>query len=243
MFTQKFLISVILVGICCAVPASAALVTCTTVSCFAAASTADTFQNIDVTAGSLGDSYTDPTTAEFEDLMGLNGIVNPTGWPTGTAIAANAGANTMTITLPSSVNAIEFYGGALDFTDMTLSVTDSTGGTYTNGLFGQTNVMNPLFFGVVTNSTFTSITITSYASVDQITLDDISVGSAGSGEPAPTPEAATLLLVATGLFMMSYFRRRTFAQAASRGHQAANDLDQAAKRGTVRTMSTRITPA
>ena len=53
MFTQKFLISVILVGICCAIPASASVVTycgvtgCTDASSgFAAATSTDTFQNI-----------------------------------------------------------------------------------------------------------------------------------------------------------------------------------------------------
>jgi hypothetical protein len=234
MFTQKFLISVILVGICCAIPASAALVTyCGVTGCsdsssfFASATTGDTFQNIDVTANSLGTSYTDATTgAEFEDPMGLNGIASPTGWPAGTAITTGAGVSTMTITLPSSVSAIDFYVGMMSYSNFTISATDSTGGTFSSGYFAQTSLTTPLFFGITTNSTFASFTITSQGPGDEITLDDISVGS----QEAPTPEAATLLLVATGLFMMSYFRRRR-APA------------QAASRGTVRTMSTGITPA
>lgn len=243
MFTQKFLISVLMLG-CCAIPASATLVTycantgpgcgysssSTASSAFTAATTDDTFNNIAVTQGNLGTSYTDATGVEFSDPLGMTGTANPSGWPagsTGTAITSKPGVTTMTITFPSSVDAIDLYVGMQDFSNFTISVTDSTGGTFSSGYFEQTNVMAPLFFGVTTSSTFTSFTITSQASADQITLDDISIGSAA------TPEAATLLLVGAGLFVMGYFRRRL----------PRRDVTQAARRGTVSTMSTGITPA
>ncbi len=220
---------------------------CTTTSCFAAASTADTFQNIDVTAGSLGDSYTDPTGLEFTDSFGLTGVVSLAGCPGGTAItASNTGANTINVLFPSGVDAIEFYADAqLQYSDVYVSVTDSSG-TIETTLY-EASAATPLFFGVTTtDSTFTSFSIsTDFPNPAQVALGDIFVGSGGPGpgDPSPTPEAATLLLVATGLFMMSYFRRRTFAEAANRGRKAAEQIAQAASRGTVRTMSTGITPA
>jgi hypothetical protein len=240
MFTQKFLISVI-VGLCSTVPASATLVTyCGYSSCsvndagsaFTAATSADTFSDISVTQGSLGDSHTDATGVEFSDPAGMTGTANPSGWPTGTAIVANGTAegNTMTLTLPSDVDAIEFYGGGQDFTGLELSVTDSTGATYTTGLFGQNNLMVPAFFGATSTGMLTSVSITGFSSPDKITLDDIMIGSSGSsgsGDPSPAPEVTSSLLVGSGLFLIGYFRRIT----------------QAARRGTVRTISTGITPA
>jgi hypothetical protein len=136
----------------------------------------------------------------------------------------------MNVSLPSSVATIEFYVGLQDVSYFQISATDSNGGTFSSGWFHQTNAAVPLFFGITTDSTFTSLSITAYSSPDIITLDDISIGSAGTGE---TPEAATLLLVATGLFLMGWMRRRMPRRAAG----------QAASRGTVRTMSTGITPA
>jgi hypothetical protein len=251
MFSQKFLISMALAAYC-AIPASAALVTyCGVTGCsdpasgFAGATTSDTFSNIAVTAGNLGDNYTDPDTGvEFSDLLGLNGsLTAPAGWPAGETITSNAGISTLTITLPSAVSAVEFYVGVQIYDNFTIAITDSNGGTYTDGYFASTPT-SAAFFGVTTDGAFTSFTITSQGPPDQITLDDISVGSAGA--ETATPEVTTLLLVGTGLFLMGYGRRwtqRRANQAASFLGQAANRIDQAASRGTVRTMSTGITPA
>jgi hypothetical protein len=241
MFTQKFLMSAIVVA-CCAVPASATLTTycvpgplCTygsssaASSAFTAATTSDTFSDINVTQGNLNDSYTDTSGLIFGDPLGLLGTPNPSGWPAGTAVAGNSGSGgtTLTVTLPSSVDAIEFYTGMQDFSYFTITVTDNTGGTFASGYFEQNNVSVPLFFGVTTDSYFTSFTITGQASSDKITLDDIMIGSSGASDSSPAPEATTLLLVGTGMFLIGYVRRRTHA----------------ASRGTVRTMSTGITPA
>jgi hypothetical protein len=238
MFAQKFLISVLLLAFCCAIPASAALTTCTNTSCFATDATAeaDTFQNIDVTVGGLPNPYTD-LGAEFGDPAGLDGISDATGFPSEVSIEASAtGASTITITLPSSVNAIEFYAGTQsDYSNFNISVTDNSGGTYSSGLFEQIPA-GAAYFGVSTDSSFNTLTITSYIPGNVITIGDISIGTAasdGGGDPSPTPEAATLLLVGTGLFLMSYLKRRTPRRATV----------QAASRGTVRTMSTGITPA
>jgi len=243
MFTQKFLMSAIVVA-CCAVPASATLTTycytpgpyCATYAsssaastAFASATTADSFSDISVTQGNLTTSYTDASGLIFGDPLGLLGAPNPSGWPAGTAVVGSSGTNgtTLTVTLPSSVDAIEFYAGMQDFSNFTISVTDNTNGSFSSGWFAQTNVSVPLFFGVTTDSYFTSFTISSQAPSDKITLDDIMIGSSGASDSSPAPEATTLLLVGTGMFLIGYVRRRTHA----------------ASRGTVRTMSTGITPA
>jgi hypothetical protein len=236
MFSQKFLISVLVLGFC-ALPASATMVgycsattPCSPSSGFAAATTADTFENIDVTGGTLsGNTYADMG-VDFSDSAGLTLVSSLSGWPAGGAIVAGTGITTMTVTLPTAVNAIEFYVGSQDYINFTISVNDGSG-VYNNGYLMGTPTTG-VFFGITTTASFTSFTITSQASVDKLTLDDISIGS----DVAQTPEAATLLLVATGLFLMGYFRRRR-----PRAH--TDHLDQAARRGTVRMMSTGITPA
>ena len=221
MFYQKYLISGLLVA--CAIPASAASLTtfcvpgppCTYANssaasaAFTTATSSDTFTNISFTAGSLGTSYTDAGSGlEFNDLLGLIGVANPSGWPSGTAITTGAGVSTETITVPSGVNAIEFYVGMQSYSNFTISVTDSMGGTFSSGYFTQisTGLTTPLFFGATTTGTFASFTITSQGPTDKITLDNISVGSSGSDAPA-VPETGTLLSVGTGLLLLRYARR------------------------------------
>jgi hypothetical protein len=210
-FAQRFLISaLVLAG--CAIPASASTLTeCTTTTCFNTASSGDTLSNIDFTAGSLGTSFTDLGSGVVfsTNSSGLTGIGSPSGWPAGTtdtALESAAGVNTMTITFPTAVNAIEFYAGMLDFSFFTISVTDSNGSTINDGSFEQTNLMVPKFFGITTTGSFTSFTITSQGTPDKITLDDVILGESGGGSSA-TPEGATMLLVATGLFGLRFARR------------------------------------
>jgi hypothetical protein len=237
MFVKKFLISVLVIG-CCAIPASAAMVgycsastPCVPSAGFAAATAGDTFQNITVSAGSLGTNFLDASGADFSDPAGLTGVLSLAGWPAGGAIVAGTGINSITITLPTAVNAVEFYAGAQDYSNFTITVDDGSG-PYANGYLTGTPTSGA-FFGITTTASFTSFTITGQSTIDKLTLDDISIGSAGSSDVSPTPEAATLLLVGTGLFMMGYLRRRMPRRIGL----------QAASRGTVSTMSTAITPA
>ena len=236
MFSHRFLISVLVLA-CCAAPAPAALVTyCTVTGCsdpssgFTGATTSDTFNSIAVTQGNLGTNFVD-VGVDFSDPATLTGMTTLAGWPAGGAIVSGTTApsgNSLTITVPTSVDAIDFYVGLQAYDYFTITVTDSTGGTYTDGYFSSTPT-SAAFFGITTTSTFTTFTITSQSSADKITLDDISFGSAGS-DPAPTPEVATLFLVGTGLSLMVYGRRKTQRR-------------QAARRGMVRTIVTGITPA
>lgn len=217
MLFQKYLISGLLVA--CAIPASAALTSfcvpgpsCSYANSSAAstafntATSSDTFENISVTQGSLTPSYTDLASGlEFNDLLGLTGTGNPSGWPSGTAVTTGAGVSTETITVPSGVSAIEFYVGMQDYSNFTISVTDSTGGSFSSGWFAQSNLAVPLFFGVSTDSTITSFTITSQGGPDKITLDNISVGS--GSDTSAVPETGTLLSIGTGLLLLGYGRR------------------------------------
>jgi hypothetical protein len=212
--SQKFLISVLAL-VCCVVPASASLVTycslgaCTDASSgFASATSDDTFQNIVASTGNLGTSFTDDGVL-FANPAGMTGISSLGGaWPAGVTIVANAtsSGNTITLTLPAGVSAIEFYVGPQDYSDFGIAVTDSLGGNFNYQAFETNPTTTPVFFGVTSTGTLTSVTVTSFSPPDKITLDDVSFGG---DDASPTPEAATLLLVATGLVAMGYMRRRT----------------------------------
>jgi hypothetical protein len=230
MFNQRFLISVLVViGCCCAIPSSAALVTYASGAALTAATPDDTFQNIDVTAGSLGASFTDDGIT-FGESDGMTGVTGLSGFM-GVALTSTFGAvSTITISFPSGVNAIEFDAdGEESGSDVYVFAEDSDGSI--NPELVQSG-STPSFFGVTTtDSTFIAFSVANESlNPARLAIGDIMIGSpTGGGDPSPTPEAATLLLVATGLFAMGYFRRRVPGQPA--------------RRGTVSTISTGITPA
>jgi hypothetical protein len=213
MFTQRFLVSAFVLGCFCACPVSASLTTyCSVNLCtdqsnpptsFAAATTADTFSNITFAQGNLGTSTSDLGVVFSTNGTGLTGMTNLSSWPAGSALVSNPGVNTLTITLPTAVSAVDFYLGPQDFSAFTISITDSNGATYTDGYFNESATLVPYFFGVTTDGSFTSFTITSQASPDKLSIDDMQIGS----QETETPEVATLLLVATGLFLMGGARR------------------------------------
>ncbi len=214
MLTQRFLVALLTIS-ACAIPASATLTTCTTENCLSVPG--DTFSNISFAAGSLGTSTTASGVVFSTNGAGLTGEANPTGWPAGSsepALVSSEGVNTLTITLPSDVNAIEFAAGLMDFDQLQISITDNAGGSYTYGGLSQSNIQVPVYFGVSTTGSFSTFTIGSVNSIDQLTLDDIEIGQLGS-EPDAAPEAATMLLVATGLFAIGYFRRRRVLRPAA----------------------------
>jgi hypothetical protein len=216
MFNQKFLISVLVLG-CCAVPGSASLITYTDPVAFAAATSGDAFSDIAVTQGTnIGTSYTNDG-VDFTDSLNLDGTQNLAGWPAGQVITAVAGAfngastNTITISLPSAVTAIEFYTYDSQYNYIYFSINDGSG-TITPYLNPTTSA--PLFYGVTTTSSFISFSLSDEEGVGQLAIGDIRIGEA---DPPPTPEAATLLLVGTGLFLMGYWRRRMPGRGARGG--------------------------
>ena len=208
MLAQKFPVAALVLAALGGIPAFASLTTYSSLSSFQSATSGDTFSNITFAQGSLGTSTSDLGVTFSTNGSGLNGDPSPTGWPTGAtepALVSNSGVNTLTITLPASVNALDFYVGPQDFSYFTITVTDNAGGNFSSGAFEQTvSVQDPLFFGVVSTGSITSITITGQASNDQMTIDDMQISQAS----APTPEVATLLLVGTGLLLTGHVGRR-----------------------------------
>ena len=207
MSTQRFLISVLLLGVSCTLPASATVLTYTSTSAFNSATTTDTFSSLSFAQGSLGNSTTNDGIAFSSGNAGLTGVLGSsfTGWPSGSAIQMQDGnglnVNTLSLTIPTGVVAIEFYFGSPTTDDgFTITVTDNSGGSYT--ATPNINFNSPLYIGFVTDSSFATFTIATAVSADRLTLDDIQIGAA-----APTPEIATLLMVATGLFFIRVAKR------------------------------------
>jgi len=219
MFTRNLLTAALIVA-GCAVPASASLTTYSTLSSFQAATTADySFSDISFAQGMLYTTSTSDLGVVFStsstSLPYLIGENNISGWPAGSALVStgSTGGNTLTITLPSGVDAVSLYIGlATTDTNVQISVTDSGGGTPDSFSYSPSvTITSPYYLGLVTNSSFASFTIHSLGSLDEVAIADMQIG-----QPQPTPEVATFLLVGTGLLAMGYFRRRSTRRVTRR---------------------------
>lgn len=212
MTTQRFLITALAIG-ACAIPASATLATYSTPTALEAALPSDTFSNITFAQGNLGTSTTDFGIVFSTSSPQLTGILSPSGWVSGTAIDTTFQNQLYTIALsfPAGVNAIGFYvDSQASGSSVSLSVKDS-GGTITPSFTESGST--PSFFGVTTtDSTFTSFLVGNDTTNNGA---DLTLGDVQFGEQAPTPEVATLLLVATGLLAMGFFRRRRLMRTAA----------------------------
>lgn len=213
MLTRNFLMAAWLAA-GCAIPASASLTTYSTPSSFNAATTNDTFSNISFGSGGLYTSSITDLGVVFStssaNLPDLTAETNPAGWPAGSALVSTSstGGNTLTITLPSAVEAVSLYVGLTTTdTNVEISVTDSSGGSFSSS--PSVTITSPYYLGLVTDSSFTTFTIQSLGSLDHLTIDDVQIGQALIQDDAQTPEVATLLLVGTGLLAIGYFRRRS----------------------------------
>ena len=207
MSTQRFLISVLLLGVWSTCPASANILTYTDPATFGSATGSDTFSSLTFAQSSLGNSTTNDGIAFSSGNAGLTGVLGSSfsGWPADSAVQMqdNNGAqsNTLSLTIPTGVVAIEFYFGSTTTDNgFTITVTDNSAGSYTHTW--NINFNSPQYIGFVTDSSFATFTISTDVSADRLTLDDIQIGQA-----APTPEIATLLMVATGLFFIRVAKR------------------------------------
>ncbi len=213
MFTQRFLVSALLLG-CGAIPASATLTTYTDLPTFTSATSGQTFQNITFPSGSDGTTYTDPTSGVvFSDITGLLGASSPSGWATGSTLEANhcttGGGCTLTISLPGTVTSVGLFVGTDNFQPFQISVSNGTDPTFSANQ-AQNPATTPFFFGFNSTVPFSTFTISSEDNVSSLFLDSMEIGtSGGSGptDPSDTPEAATLLMIGSGLTMLHCGRR------------------------------------
>lgn len=206
MFTRRFLVCMLMAA-GSIIPASASLLTYSTAGAFTSANSDETFQNISFAQGNLGTSLTDAvTTVVFSSPDGLTGIAAPVGWPSGNILEAATGPKTITVTLPSSVRAVGFYAGPQDYSTFGIHISNSSGDQAGNdGFIESGSPASPVFFGVRSDSPITSLTISAFSpTTDRIAIEDMMVGTPAQAE---TPEAATFLLVASGLFLLRYVRR------------------------------------
>jgi hypothetical protein len=199
---------------CCAIPASATLTTYTDLPSFTAATTNQTFQNIAIPSGNDGTSYTDPTTGiEFSDSTGLIGVTAPGGWPSDSSLEANhCGSNsgcTLTITLPTAVTSVSLYAGLSGYNAFEVTVSNGVDAPFSSNQ-EQSSLSTPLFYGFVSTTPFTTFTIATEDNVNNLFLDNIEAGTSGGGGgggDAQTPEAATFLMIGSGLVMLHFGRR------------------------------------
>jgi hypothetical protein len=195
----------------CGLPAHASLLTYSTASSFNAANTDQSFQLITFTQGVLGTTYTDGTTlVVFGGTSSLIGTTPPSGWPAGTVIEipSSSTTNIITITPPASVTSLAFYAGPdLAFNTFSIMASNTAGDVCSpacGNIFSQSDATVPVFFGLRSTTPLVNIRIETDAN-NVVHLPDI-LDNVEIGTPE-TPEASTLLLVATGLFLVRYGRR------------------------------------
>jgi hypothetical protein len=204
MFIHKFLTAAALAVLGCAVPASADVVGYTSQTNFGDVTTEDTFSNISFTQGNLGDSFSDMGVffSSSGALMGTTSTALTSSfggsWPSGTALEVTNQNDSLSITLPASVNAVSFEVGSSDYS-ITVSVTDNGGGSPDSYTFNGADLT--VFLGVATDASFTTFTVTDSDNGGKVAIDNMEIGQ-------ETPEVATFLLVGSGLLGMGLMRRR-----------------------------------
>jgi hypothetical protein len=212
MLAQRFLISMLALA---AWPASAATVTYTDPATFNNATQSLFFSQVDFNNAVLGaNGYTDASGAVFNDS---NQNTNKLGRSASCFNACTNGEITDTyfgfsISLPINIGAFAFYVASPQ--GETVTVSFSGNGTPFSTQF--TAVSSGVFFGATTDTPVTGFTISGPQFGDTIALDNFEI--AQSGPPPPNaPEAATFLLIGSGLVFMRLLRRRARTQPARRG--------------------------
>ena len=209
MFRGRFWLFMAALGVF-STPGFATLVTYTAASSFASANTDQTFQNLTFpTLTGSSTSYTDLSTGIlFTSTSGLSVVVNPNAWAdpaSGNVLQTNSPGGTINITLPTTARSFGFYlGGVSTFLDVQITVADSSGGSYSQGLTQPFPLSVPRFWGVRSDSAITALTL-----VANVPNEYLALGPGQLGSPAAeTPEAATMLMIGTGLIILRFLRRK-----------------------------------
>jgi hypothetical protein len=212
MLAQRFLILVLALA---AWPASATTITYTDPATFNTATQSLFFTQINFNTATLSaNGYTDASGAVFND-SGQN--------TAGLAISASC-FNTcaqgevtdryqgFAISLPSTIVAFAFYIASPQGEMVTVSFSGNGAPSSTQFTAASSGV----FFGATTDAPISAFTITGATFFDTIALDNFEIAS-GNTQVSNTPEAATFLLIGSGLVFMRLLRRRARTQPAKRG--------------------------
>ena len=209
MFNGRFWLFMAALGVF-STPGLATLVTYTTASSFASANTDQTFQSLTFpTLTGSSTSYTDLSTGIlFTSTSGLSVVDNPNAWAapaSGNVLRTNSPGGTIVITLPTTARSFSIYlGGVFTFLDAQISVANGGGGSYSQGLSQSLGLSTPAFWGVRSDSAITSLTL-----VANVGNEYLEIGPGQLGAPAAeAPEAATMLLIGTGLIILRFLRRK-----------------------------------
>jgi hypothetical protein len=213
MLAQRFLIPVFAL---IAWPTSAATVTYTDPATFNNATQSLFFTQINFNTATFlsSNGYTDASGAVFDDSnqnrtkLGRSASCFNT-CTNGEVTDAYFG---FSISLPINIGAFAFYVASPQGETVTVSFSGS-GAPFSTQF---TAVSSGVFFGTTTDTPVTGFTISGQIFQDTIALDNFEI--AQSGPPPPNaPEAATFLLIGSGLVFMRLLRRRPRTQPARRG--------------------------
>lgn len=166
------------------------------------------------TAQLYGAGFTGCLTSQSPCASNSNGLNVGTiaGWDGGTdpaLLSTSAGPgpgqfDTITITLPAGVYAIAFDG--INQNNYSSSAQFALNIGAGSEVYTAPTVMTPggVFFGYRSATPINTVSIYTNYAYEELALDNFELGE----QPAQTPEVATMLLVASGLFTIFYGHRR-----------------------------------